>query len=438
MEKYLLVENKGAIDIKALVLMGGSTKTGDISKIGLYGSGCKYAIALLLRKGIEFRIFSGTEELIVSTKIITFRDKEFKQILINGIETSLTTQMGGEDWGAWSAVREVVSNSIDEGEHSIINCILDVNSRAGYTRIYIQHHVDIVAVVNNWNDYFSFDRIDAVADVENQGKIFPQLDSENERLLLYRKGIQCYDQVKQRSLYRYDLPDYIINESRVISDSWDAKRRTCRFLSAYATEKVAIRILGHGSEDRYWENNMDWYQYGSPTLCNNWKTAIGDRIIINNDSSGFYLEEMSNNKYYRVPRELAKAIKKSFPEITVLGVGEDDSDTLNWRVVKPTAKIEYLLKKALEFLKDTEFAVNYPVQVVEFDKPEVLGSIDKKNKTLLVAIKAFDNGLKDIVMTLVEEHTHLQEGLCDETRAFEQYLIKQWISEKEMRYSIFL
>jgi hypothetical protein len=52
---YLLIENKGEIDINALILMGGTTKREDESKIGFFGSGNKYAIALLLRERLNMR-----------------------------------------------------------------------------------------------------------------------------------------------------------------------------------------------------------------------------------------------------------------------------------------------------------------------------------------------------------------------------------------------
>jgi hypothetical protein len=91
---WLLIENKGEIDLNALILMGGSTKREDGTKVGFFGSGNKYAIALMLRKGIKFRMFSGNNEIIINTKHVPFRDKSFQQILINGQETSLTTDMG--------------------------------------------------------------------------------------------------------------------------------------------------------------------------------------------------------------------------------------------------------------------------------------------------------------------------------------------------------
>lgn len=440
MEKqWLLIENKGEIDINALILMGGSTKRDSETAIGFFGSGWKYTIALMLKKGIEFCIYSGINKVEVTTKNVKFRDKEFDQILINGQDTSLTTDMGPQ-WDSWMAVREVVSNSIDEGESNIISATEDLNAKEGHTRIYINHHSDIVEVVKNWDKYFSFDRTDCLIDVHGD-KLFQQMDTEKESVLWYRKGIQCYYVPTSRSLFNYDIASFKINESRVVSDNWDARRDITKFLCSHANKQVAVQILGTAfvGERDYQEGRYDYSYWAGNKLCDSWREAIGDRIIINNDAAGFYMTEMGENKHYRVSREMAKAIKGSFPDVTVLGVGQDDDGTLNWKVInEPNSKIQYLLKKSLEFCRDTEFAVNYPVEVVEFDKPEVLGSIDKKKKTLLVAVKAFDNGMKDIVMTIMEESIHLQEGLHDETRAFEGYLIKQWLTEKELRFGVFL
>jgi hypothetical protein len=376
----------------------------------------------------------------VTTKNVGFRDKTFDQILINGQETSLTTDMGPQ-WTPWMAIREFVSNSIDEGEHNIVSSTENIQPREGYTRIYVEHTPEIEAVVNKWDHYFSFDRTDAVLEI-GEKRIYPNMDTEKESLLMYRKGIQCYHMTATRSLYSYDLPEYKINESRVLSDTWDAKRDTTLFLSTHATKKIAQNILSNAfTSKEYYEGQMEWGYYGAGTLCQAWRDAIGDYIVVNRDASGFYMTEIgdSGKNHYIVSRRMAKAIKSAFPDVTVYGIGQDDDDTLNWRVIQePNSKIQYLLKKALEFCKDTEYAVNYPVQVVEFDKPDVLGTIDRKAGTLLVAAKAFDNGSKDVVMTIMEENIHMQENLHDETRAFEQYLIKQWLSEKELRFGVFL
>jgi hypothetical protein len=104
-KKWLLIENRGEIDSNALILMGGSTKRDSQTAIGYFGSGNKYSIALLIKAGIGFRIFSGENEILITTEDVTFRDKSFKKILIDGKETSLTTDMGPQ-WDTWMAVRE--------------------------------------------------------------------------------------------------------------------------------------------------------------------------------------------------------------------------------------------------------------------------------------------------------------------------------------------
>ena len=43
--KYLKIQNKGELDIRLISLMGGSTKTGDTTKIGRFGTGLKYTLS---------------------------------------------------------------------------------------------------------------------------------------------------------------------------------------------------------------------------------------------------------------------------------------------------------------------------------------------------------------------------------------------------------
>ena len=149
-KKWLLIENKGEIDPNALVLMGGSTKRDSETSIGFFGSGNKYSIALLLKAGIEFKIFSGENEILITTEDVNFRDKNFKKILINGKETSLTTDMGPQ-WDIWMAVREFVSNAIDETDYNIVSSTEHLSAVAGSTRIYIEHVPEIKKVIDEWD-----------------------------------------------------------------------------------------------------------------------------------------------------------------------------------------------------------------------------------------------------------------------------------------------
>lgn len=64
--KYLRISSQGEIEEKAFTLIGASSKRGDNTKIGYFGSGLKYSIAWLLRNKIDFKIFSGYRPINVS------------------------------------------------------------------------------------------------------------------------------------------------------------------------------------------------------------------------------------------------------------------------------------------------------------------------------------------------------------------------------------
>lgn len=431
---WLLIENKGEIDLNALILMGGSTKREDDTKVGFFGSGNKYAIALMLRKDIKFRMFSGNNEIIITTKHVPFRDKSFQQILINGQETSLTTDMGPQ-WDSWMGIREWVSNSIDEGHSNIVTDTSNIIPKAGYTRIYVEHHPDTKEIINNWNNYFSFDRTDVLVQV-GDNRVYPQTDAENESLLLYRKGIQCYYIPKTRSLYTYDLSEFPINESRVLSDTWGARNLICRFLINNVTVAMAQNILSNAIVKKYYEATLDYDLWGRASLCKNWREAIGNYIVVNNEVSGFYAEEIANNKHYRVPMELAKAIKSSFPDVVVYGVGQDGDSRVNWKKVTSTPKMIHLVKKAKEFFNEINYAINYEIETVEFDKEDILGCA--YNNTIYVAAKVFDMGMKEVVMTIIEESEHLKTKLKDETREWATHWIRMYVTAEENAHGYFL
>ena len=427
---YLLIENKGILDINALILMGGTTKRGDESKIGFFGSGNKYAIALLVKNKVPFKIFAGEEEIIITTTPVTFRDKTFEKILINDQETSLTTDMGPQ-WEIWQAVREFVSNALDEGGYNIVTKISHSESRNGYTRIYIPYTPEIEEVVSNWDKYFAFDRIDDI--LSSKGNNIYPVTKEDEKLLLYRKGIRCYSGWK-KSLYQYDLVDFEINESRVIENISDASCKIIKFLSAEATEDIAFNILNNSSNSEYWEESFWWLGWAE-NLNPNWRTAIGNRIIIVSSVAGWFMEEQSKCAHFIVTETLAKLIKRNFPDVTVYGL-RDNANVGVFRKTSGSPKAQYMLTKAQEFFNETGYQVNYPILIGEFDRDHQLGGIGVNE--IHIASKVFDRGLKELVMTIIEENEHLKTNLKDCSREFQNHWIQLFLTEKEERFAFFL
>jgi hypothetical protein len=56
---YAIYSNPGALDLRALTIMGMNAKPNTDSPIGYFGTGLKYAVAIALRHGLTLTIWDG-------------------------------------------------------------------------------------------------------------------------------------------------------------------------------------------------------------------------------------------------------------------------------------------------------------------------------------------------------------------------------------------
>lgn len=105
--------NPGLIDEVALTTSGVSAKIGD-NPIGKFGTGVKYAIAIVLRLGGHVVVYRGKKRLEFDRKEKTIRGQVFNIVTMNGRELGYTDQLG-MNWEPWMAYREFWSNCRDEG-----------------------------------------------------------------------------------------------------------------------------------------------------------------------------------------------------------------------------------------------------------------------------------------------------------------------------------
>lgn len=155
---YLRISNDGLICPEDLILIGSSTKREQTDKIGMFGSGWKYALSWLLRNDCQPKIFSGNSEIVIDINIKLHRNNPVNVITVNGQESSLTTQMGPK-WTGWMALREVISNAIDEGGNTL-NTVWNPEFAGveGQTVIYIPMNAELSEVMMKYDMYFSFNR----------------------------------------------------------------------------------------------------------------------------------------------------------------------------------------------------------------------------------------------------------------------------------------
>lgn len=124
MAKAVIHRTPGLIDRTAFTTFGVNSKPASKNPIGIFGTGLKYAIAVLARHNIKVTLFIGHEEYVFYTKSSTFRDKSFDFVYMKrrkGLfarwqyeQLPFTTELG-KKWELWQAFRELYANTLDEG-----------------------------------------------------------------------------------------------------------------------------------------------------------------------------------------------------------------------------------------------------------------------------------------------------------------------------------
>jgi hypothetical protein len=436
--KFIKIVSKGEIDEKAFYLLGASSKRDDKTKIGMYGSGLKYSLAFMLKKEIPFRVFSGYKEIKFSTKSENFRDKSFSVIYVNEKETSLTTDMGNTDWNCWSIIREIFSNSIDEGEAGIslvesksIDALEPVED---FTTFYIKASDEFQEIMDNWDLYFSNRRKDLIYHDDN----FNQLYNGGDSSLIYRKGIRCHFSKETKSIFHYDLDWVKINESRVLENDWEFKYKLVAFLRPIESKDVIHRILHNINS--YWEKDLNWKYHAHIPFSDTWLTEIGEKWLVPYENAGFWVDDLKDldSRYIIIPNELIEALKVCFGDkIKIIGDGSTGEGRGDKKIINELNKKEsYLLDESVKFLTEAGYEIKYPIKVAKFVNAEILGLAE--NDTIFISDKCLTMGKREIINTIIEESQHLKTGFKDETRAFQTDLINLSISLMEEKLGRYL
>lgn len=124
--RAVVFENDGLIPIEAFTHSGLSSKPSTNNPIGKFGTGLKYAVAVLCREGIDVEVYIGLTKHSFYTKTREFRGNDFQMIRMK-VEKFDLTRLGrpkyhelpysthyGHGWELWQAYRELHANTLDE------------------------------------------------------------------------------------------------------------------------------------------------------------------------------------------------------------------------------------------------------------------------------------------------------------------------------------
>ena len=425
--KFLEIRSKGLIELQALSLIGASTKRGDNSMIGQFGSGLKYSIASILRQELPFLIFSGTDEIKVGRKEVEFGGKKFNQIEFNGEPTSLTDSMGTEDWvGAWPFIREIYSNALDEDESAKLSIVDEVRPTPGYTTYYIQANEDILKVYNSFSEYFA-NGTEALF-THKDFKIY----NPTENPIIFRHGIRAWIGKKtSKSIFNYDLNDVQINESRVVANIYTAHNQIADILEKTTDKRVLRRWIQGvaGANTGLLEHECVRYSW-----CSTFNNPELMEVILEFKYYPIEIREMLEDEEKKGRLALQGDLLKRFlnyaPDMDCIGLGENNKDTDKITIdATPSVELVDKVSDAVSMLNKTPYKnrLNAEINYVRFSGKSVLGQA--KDGEILLSIKLDTYSVDEIATIIIEEQEHLITDLNDETREFQNHLFRLYFNE---------
>lgn len=267
MSTKVVFKTRGQLDLRAITHMGINAKPNNNSPIGFFGTGLKYAIAVLMREGCKVQIIIGKDVYDFSTESKEFRGKKFGMIYMSRpswlglkkVETELsyTTELG-KTWKLWQAFRELHSNTLDEnGGTYLEEGEVPAGGREAFTYItvegreFVEEYHDMG---NTFHPLASRNRTDSVT-VE----YFPESSKH-----VYYRGMRVMD-LDKPAIHTYNILTKIdLTEDRTAKYPHEVERLIREYVTSLEDAAVIKTIL-KAPEGTY-EQKLDFtsYHYTTP------------------------------------------------------------------------------------------------------------------------------------------------------------------------------
>jgi len=391
----IIFENAQEIDVRSISTFGVSVKDGD-NPIGFFGTGLKYAIAVMLRTGHQVTIMAGKSVIKFGLASESVRGKDFAFVTMatDGaapISIGFTTELG-KQWELWMAYREIACNCKDEGGTATVG-YADPIPESGKTKIIIKGQ-DFESVFADRHFFILEDKPSLTL-----GNLEVRRRSGND---FYYRGIRVM-QFEKIGMYTYNTNQKLdLTEDRTVKEQWRPKYRVAgAFLEA--TDKEFLRQV-LTADGKTLEGSLDYHGWG--------KTPSAEFLEV--------VGELANDRLMNVNKSALQVWK----------------DATNKRIAPheiPVTNVQRKsIEKALDFCGSIGFPIRgaYPIKFVESLGEGVLGLA--QDETIFIAERVFHlGGTKQLASTLIEEYLHLRHGWLDMSRELQSFLFEKLVSVGE-------
>lgn len=246
----IVLKNRGEIDLDLIKVMGVSAKESD-NPFGMFGTGLKYAISVLLRESIEFCLWVGANKYDFFTEEKTFRDQTFSICKMQGPHDSIDLPFAtnlGRNWDIWQAYREIDCNCMDE-DGEIYNAD-SVRGEAGYT-IFCIEEIDTRGI---------FLRDSAAPLLFNNDDIEIY---EGESECIYYRGVRAKD-LDRSSLHTYNIKrECDLTEDRLLCYDFQIERTIHESVAQMSSSNKSLIKSVVTAKPHHYESTLNMGAYTS-------------------------------------------------------------------------------------------------------------------------------------------------------------------------------
>lgn len=377
--------NDGEIDVAAIRTFGASNK--DKTKIGYFGTGLKYAIAILLREGHSVTLFRGETPYVFTTVPTSIGGKLFQVVAMNGEPLGFTTELG-KNWDLWQAYRELYCNAIDEHGGAASTPIVP---RPGLTLVVVTG-AGIAEIHERRDQFFLFGQLPLFLSRYAE----PHYGSGN----IFYRGIQAMTPSKP-TLYKWNIQaNTALTENRTIQHEWEAAWAIARAVAMCQDRELITNVLTCSGD--FYESRLAF-----------------DTITLDDEQHGVFIS---------VVRERAALLDHSLNRSALAACRASLVDLIDDRAVALDPHQETTLKHAVDFCR----ILGYPVDQYKIIVADRLGDAGilglAANGKIYLSTETFTRGARCVAGTLLEEYWHLSLSLRDETRQFQNHLVETVVS----------
>lgn len=382
----IVFRNKGVIDVTSITTFGVSSKE-KAGAIGFFGTGLKYAIAILLREGCSITIHAGKQTLEFGTERATVRVNDFTFVTMNGERLGFTTELG-KTWEPWAAFRELYCNAMDEDGEAFELLPNEVLSAPdGDTTIVVRGEL--------FRDVWARRSEIILQSMPLERHEACHIHPGPSEYVFYR-GVRAY-KLGVPTRYTYDIQRKVeLTEDRTVKYMWDVNNAINRAVLESRDGGLVRSIL----------------------------TAPKGTYEYQNDFCGC----VPSAEVLDVVRHLARTHDMSLNRTVLETCRPWLMDSLDDATSSALSALEQQrLDRAIKFCESIGFPVTeYPIMVSDFLGQDVLGrALDSR---IYVSKRVFMMGTKMLAGTLIEEFLHLRHRVTDETRLMQNFLMDTIVS----------